>query len=272
MEEIFKTVENFGSVEKLAWVFICLTFFWLLEAVLPFVKFNYNKLRHIGINLVFFVFVILINVVFGVIIATVYPLVEANNFGILNWINLPFWAEIMIAIMAFDFISQYLAHFMLHKFKWMWKLHLVHHADTKVDATTGTRQHPIEYFLRESLALLTIIMFGIPVGLYLFYRLITIFFTYWTHSNVGLPVWLDKTLSFVIVTPIMHKFHHHFERPWTDSNYGNVLSIWDRMFGTFVYGDPSKIEYGVDVVDNTRDQDIKYQMGFPLNKSIKTDY
>ncbi|MEM6831332.1 MAG: sterol desaturase family protein, partial [Bacteroidota bacterium] len=83
---------------------------------------------------------------------------------------------------------------------------------------------------------------------------------------------LDRALSYVIITPLTHKFHHHFERPWTDTNFGNVLSIWDRLFGTFVYGDPDKIKYGVDVVDNSRDSDVKYQLGFPLNKNIKTDY
>ena len=154
----------------------------------------------------------------------------------------------------------------------MWKLHLVHHSDTHVDATTGTRQHPGEYIIREFLAVFTIVSFGIPVSWYLFYRLVTVFFTYWTHSNVGLPVWLDKALSYVIITPMMHKFHHHFEQPWTDTNFGNVLSLWDRLFGTFVYDDHKKIKYGVDVLDNSRDQDIKYQLGLPLNDKIKTNY
>ncbi len=272
MEELFIAIEGFGTKEKLGWVFICLTFFWLLEAVIPLVRFKYNKLKHVGINMIFFAMMLIINLLFGFAIVAVYPIVESNNFGVLNWIELPFWAETLIAILAFDFISQYLAHYMLHKFKWMWKLHLVHHSDTHVDATTGTRQHPGEYVLREMLALSAIILFGIPVGTYLFYRMITVFFTYWTHSNVGLPVWFDKALSYIIITPIVHKFHHHFERPWTDTNFGNVFSIWDRIFGTFVYGDHKEIKYGVDVVDDDRDQDVKYQLGFPFNKDIKTDY
>jgi sterol desaturase/sphingolipid hydroxylase (fatty acid hydroxylase superfamily) len=70
----------------------------------------------------------------------------------------------------------------------------------------------------------------------------------------------------------MHKFHHHFERPWTDTNFGNIFSIWDRLFGTFVYGDTSKIHYGLDVVDNTKDEDIAYQFKLPFDKNIKTDY
>jgi len=272
MENLFDTIEGFGAVEKLSWILICLTFFWILETVVPLFTLGYNKLKHIGFNMIFLLMIIIINVIFGIIIVAIYPIIETNNFGILNWVQMPFWVAFPVAIMAFDLITQYSAHYMLHKVKWMWKLHLVHHSDTKVDATTGTRQHPGEYVVREVLAVFTIILFGIPVGWYLFYRLLTVFFTYWTHSNVGLPIWLDKTLSYVIITPITHKFHHHFERPWTDTNFGNVLSIWDRMFGTFFYGNPKEIKYGVDVVDNTRDADLKYQLGFPLNKDIKTDY
>ena len=70
----------------------------------------------------------------------------------------------------------------------------------------------------------------------------------------------------------MHKFHHHFERPWTDSNFGNIFSIWDRMFHTFVYDDPKKIKYGLDVLSDEKDEDILYQLKIPLNKDIKTDY
>ena len=68
----------------------------------------------------------------------------------------------------------------------------------------------------------------------------------------------------------MHKFHHHHELPWTDSNFGNVLSIWDHIFGTFVYGDPTKIVYGLDASNHTDDEDIVFQLGIPFNKNIKS--
>ena len=67
----------------------------------------------------------------------------------------------------------------------------------------------------------------------------------------------------------MHKFHHHFELPWTDSNYGNMLAIWDRIFGTFVYDDVSKIQYGIDLADHTDDESIGVQLGIPFNKNVK---
>jgi sterol desaturase/sphingolipid hydroxylase (fatty acid hydroxylase superfamily) len=69
----------------------------------------------------------------------------------------------------------------------------------------------------------------------------------------------------------MHKFHHHFERPWTDTNYGGILSIWDRMFGTFVYGDPREVRYGVDVADPARDEDVAHQFGLPFSRGRRLD-
>jgi sterol desaturase/sphingolipid hydroxylase (fatty acid hydroxylase superfamily) len=100
--------------------------------------------------------------------------------------------------------------------------------------------------------------------------MITIPFTYFNHANISLPLWLDKSLSYVIVSPNMHKFHHHHKLPWTDSNFGNVLSVWDRIFGTFVYGDPTKIIYGLDSSNHTDDEDVVFQLGVPFNKDVKS--
>ena len=78
-------------------------------------------------------------------------------------------------------------------------------------------------------------------------------------------------MAMVLVTPNMHKFHHHFERPWTDRNFGNIFSIWDRIFGTFIYENPKDIKFGLDTLDGHRDEDLSYQLGLPFNKNIKTD-
>ena len=173
--------------------------------------------------------------------------------------------------MALDLFGQYVIHFMLHRVKWMWKMHMVHHSDTQVDATTGTRHHPGDYLTRELMGLLTIFFFGIPVAYWVFYRICSIFFTYWTHANISLPSWLEKCLALILVTPNMHKFHHHFERPWSDSNFGNIFSVWDRIFGTFIYGNPKAVKFGLDTLDGHRDEDLAYQLGLPFNKQIKTD-
>lgn len=272
MEEILSFFESLTTGQKILWVGICLTFFFTLENITPLVKHNYKRWRHDSVNLFFLVFLMLINVGYGALLIQAAGWTSSASFGLLNWIEMPLWLGLIVSFVALDLVSQYTAHYLLHRVKWMWRLHMVHHSDTKVDLTTGVRQHPIEFILREGLALITFVLFGMPIAFYLFYRIITIFFTYWTHANISLPKQLDKALSYIIVTPNTHKFHHHFERPWTDTNFGNVLSIWDRIFGTFTYDDTSKIQYGLDVADDSRDEDIKYQMGLPFNKSIETDY
>jgi sterol desaturase/sphingolipid hydroxylase (fatty acid hydroxylase superfamily) len=180
--------------------------------------------------------------------------------------------ELLICVLIFELIAQYTVHYLLHRVKWMWKFHMIHHSDTHLDATSGTRHHPGDFVMREIFALIAVVLTGAPAAFYFFYRICTVFFTYITHANIYVPMWLDKMLSVVFITPNMHKFHHHFERPWTDSNYGNIFSVWDRLFGTFVYDDPSKITYGLDVLDPSKDEKVGYQMGIPFDPNIKTDY
>ena len=272
MDSFLLFFEQMSSGQKLGWIFLCLSFNWLLEAGLPLFRFDYKKLRHIGVNLVFLTCSMIINLLFGVATLGIFQWIGVHQIGLLNWVELPVWVELIVAVLLLDLVGQYWVHYLLHKYKWMWKLHLVHHSDTHVDATTGTRHHPGDYFLREVFALGTIVVIGAPLGFYLFYRIATIFFAYFTHANFFMTPKLDKALSWVLITPNMHKFHHHFERPWTDSNFGNIFSFWDRLFGTLVYDDPKKVRYGLDILEGKPDEDLLYQFKVPFDKSVKTDY
>ena len=260
------------SWQKLVWVFVCLSFSWGIESISPLVKFNYKKWAHAGVNLIFFACSMIINLLFGLLTIGVFNYLIANELGLLYLIELPVWVELLIAIMILDFSAQYLVHYLLHKVKWMWKFHMIHHSDTKVDATTGTRHHPGDYVLREIFALFAVVLLGMPFAFYMVYRIASIFFAYFTHANINMPSWIDKPISYVFVTPNMHKFHHHFERPWTDTNFGNMFSFWDRIFGTFVYDDPKKVKYGLDVLDDSLDENVAYQFKVPFDNTIKTDY
>ena len=271
MENILDFFAELPNHYKLLWVLICLCISWLLEFAVPLVQLNYKKWRHAGVNLIFFSTSLIINVLFGVATVGIFLWTSQQEFGLFYLVDFPIWVELLLAVMILDLIAQYVAHYMLHRVAWMWKFHLVHHSDTTVDATTGTRHHPGDYFIRELFALATILITGMPVAFYIIYRISSILFTYFSHANIGLPVWLDKMISVIFITPNMHKFHHHFERPWTDSNFGNIFSFWDRIFGTLVYDDPKKVQYGVDVVDPNKSEDILYQFKLPFDSSIKTD-
>ncbi|MBT8309249.1 MAG: sterol desaturase family protein, partial [Flavobacteriaceae bacterium] len=98
--------------------------------------------------------------------------------------------------------------------------------------------------------LLGVFIIGTPIGIVMLYQALSLIATQFSHANIKLPKKVDNALSWVIVSPDMHKVHHHYVLPYTDSNYGNIFAIWDRIFGTFMTLDTDKIEYGVDVFPN----------------------
>ena len=185
--------------------------------------------------------------------------------GLLNLVDGAIWMELLASLVVLDFIAQYCAHWSVYNIKPLWRVHLVHHSDTHVDASTGLRLHPFDYFVRESFAIFSVFLLDLPLGFYVIYRFCTIAFTHFNHANIKLPPTLDKAISYVFVSPNMHKFHHHFEVPWTDTNYGNIMSIWDTLFGTFYYGDLDQIKYGLDVTEADKSDDFKYQIMLPIN-------
>ena len=272
MDSFLLFFEQMPSWQKLIWIIICLLFSWSLEGFFPLFNLQYKKWKHAGVNFIFLATTLVINLLFGIATVSIFNYITINEIGLLHLTELPIWVELLIALLFLDFLAQYLVHYFLHKIRWMWKFHMIHHSDTKVDATTGTRHHPGDYVLREVFALIAILLLGAPFAFYMVYRIVTIFFTYVTHANIIVPIGLDKILSKVFITPNMHKFHHHFERPWTDTNFGNIFSFWDRLFGTFVYDDPKKIVYGLDVLDGNLDEDVLYQFKVPFDNTIKTDY
>lgn len=271
MEVIIDFFAGLSSVQKLIWIVLCLAVAWMAEGVYPLFRHDYSKWKHARTNLVLLGFVMLINVIFAAFTVGVSEWTLAHSFGILNWLSMPLWLGLIITFLVFDLVAQYFVHFLLHKIPFMWRFHMVHHSDEHVDATTGTRHHPGDYLIRECFALLALAITGAPFAFYLLYRITTVAITYYTHANIKLPSRLDAVLSTLFITPNMHKFHHHFERPWTDSNYGQIFSIWDRLFGTFVNGDTQHIKYGLDVLEGRETSTVMGQLKVPFDKTIKTD-
>ena len=92
-----------------------------------------------------------------------------------------------------------------------------------------------------------VFLIGAPMGIVMLYQSLSIVATQFTHANIKLSKKVDHIISYILVSPDMHKIHHHYVLPYTDSNYGNIFSVWDRLFGTFMYMDREKLIYGVDV-------------------------
>ena len=248
MESLLNYFETIPSQHRAIIVIGGLTFFWLLEGGLPLFKFKYNKWRHAAPNIFFTITTIIINFALAFLLLKSADYVMVNDIGILNWLpELPIWLYIVIGILLMDFVGAYVPHFIEHKVKPLWMIHLVHHTDHKVDTTTANRHHPLESVIRYSFTLIGVFIIGAPIGIVLLYQSMSLIATQFSHANIKLPRKIDHALSYVLVSPDMHKVHHHYVLPYTDSNYGNIFSIWDRLLGTYMELDRDKLVYGVDV-------------------------
>lgn len=221
--------------------------FWMIESAVPFFKFKYNKWQHAGINIFFTITTIIINFTLAFILLKTADYVTQNNFGILNWLpKMNNWTYALVGLLLMDFIGAYLAHYTEHKVKLLWRFHLIHHSDTYIDTTSGNRHHPGESVIRFVFTTLGVLIVGSPMWLVFMYQTLSVVATQVTHANICLPKKIDKLMSLILVSPDMHKIHHHYKLPYTDSNYGNIFSIWDRIFGTFSYTERETIIYGID--------------------------
>ena len=271
LERFIEFWNHITTFQRLLTILIPLVFFWLLEYVIPLFTFDkpYNKVKHTGVNLVFLATSFIVNIILGIATVAVSTWVMNQQIGVMNWMEMPLWAQVLLTLFMMDLFAQYIPHYLMHKVKPLWRFHVVHHSDTHVDVSTGTRHHPGEWIIRESFTMIGIIVMGVPVGLYFMHRSFQALFTYFNHANISLPRWFDKTIGLVFVSPDMHKFHHHYKRPWTDMNFANSFSIWDRVFGTLVYDDPKKIRYGIDTLDDSLDENVGFQLKVPFDHKIQ---
>ena len=251
MEQLIAYFETIPSLHRSAIFVGGLTFFWLLEGSLPLFKFGYNKWKHALPNLFFTFTTILINFTLAFLLLKTADWVSVNEFGLLNWLSeMPLWLYVILGVLLMDFVGAYLPHFTEHKVPPLWMVHLVHHSDHKVDTTTANRHHPLESIIRYVFTLAGVFIIGAPIGIVMLYQSLSLVATQFSHANIKLPKKVDYLLSFVLISPDMHKIHHHHQLPYTDANYGNIFSIWDRLLGTYIYMEREQIVYGVDTFPN----------------------
>jgi sterol desaturase/sphingolipid hydroxylase (fatty acid hydroxylase superfamily) len=253
MEEIINYFETIPSLHRSIILVGGITFFWFLEGFFPMVKFNYKKWKHAIPNFFFTFTTIVINFIFAFLLLNVSDWTSHAEFGLLHWLpTLPLWMDVLLGVLLLDLIGAYLPHFVEHKIKPLWMIHLVHHSDPQVDTTTANRHHPLESLVRFIFTLIGVGFLGTSIGIIMLYQALSVVSTQFNHANIKIPKRLDRWISYLVVSPDMHKIHHHYRLPYTDTNFGNIFSVWDRLFGTFSYMDRSKVIYGVDVFPNEK--------------------
>ncbi len=268
MYELINYFENIPTIHRSILIIGGITIFWFLEGLFPLVRFNYKKWQHAIPNFFFTLTTIVINLSMAFLLLNTSDWTIHNDFGLLQWIpGLTLWGEIILGVLLLDFVGAYLPHYVEHRIKPLWMIHLVHHSDPNVDTTTANRHHPLESVIRFLFTLLGVFIIGTSIGIVMLYQALSLVSTQFNHANIRLPKKLDQWISYIIVSPDMHKIHHHNRLPYTDTNFGNIFSIWDRMLGTFSNYEREKIIYGVDVFpDVKKNSQIKSLLKQPFQK------
>lgn len=271
METFLNYFETIPSAHRSALLIGGVTLFWVLEGMVPLFNFKYKKWKHAFPNLFFTLTTVIINFTLAGLLVFTSFWVKENNFGIINWLpEIPLWLYALLGVLLLDFFGAYLAHYVEHKIKLLWMVHLVHHSDHNVDTTTANRHHPIESIIRFVFTLAGVFIVGTPIAIVFLYQSLSLVATQFTHANIKMSKRVDKLLSYVLISPDMHKIHHHYKLPYTDSNYGNIFSVWDRLFGTYMYMNREDIVYGVDTFpDEEENGSLKHLLKQPFHKYRK---
>jgi sterol desaturase/sphingolipid hydroxylase (fatty acid hydroxylase superfamily) len=157
---------------------------------------------------------------------------QANGWGLFNQITLPGWLAVALAVLALDVLI-YFQHRLFHAVPLLWRLHRMHHIDLEFDVTTGLRFHPVEILLSMGIKLAAVVTLGAPPLAVLIFEVLLNATAMFNHANVRLPLWIDRGLRRIVVTPDMHRVHHSVIVGETNSNFGFSLPWWDWLFRTY---------------------------------------
>lgn len=273
MNEVISYFTTIPPLHRSLFLVAGITIFWLIENAFPLFKFNYKKWQHAGINIFLTFTTIVINFCLAFILLKTSDWTIANNFGVLQWLPpMPIWLYVLIGLLLLDLIGAYFVHLVEHKVKFLWRFHLIHHTDTWIDTTSANRHHPGESVIRFVFTTLGVLLVGSPMWMVFMYQTLSVISTQFTHANIELPKKLDDFLSYFIVSPDMHKVHHHYTLPYTDSNYGNIFSVWDRIFGTFMTLPKDEIVYGIDTYMKSEENNkLKNLLKIPFQKQRSSE-
>jgi sterol desaturase/sphingolipid hydroxylase (fatty acid hydroxylase superfamily) len=191
-------------------------------------------------------------------------LIEDRGIGILHNLPLPRGLSVVLACVLMDY-TLYVWHVLAHKRPWLWRFHVVHHADLDLDASTAVRFHFGELIISIPWRLAQIAVIGTGPRALIIWQTATLVSILFHHSNARLPETLERALSRVIVTPRMHGIHHSVASDEVNSNWSSGLAVWDRLHGTFRLDVPQEaISIGVPAYREPGDVGIGRMLALPF--------
>jgi sterol desaturase/sphingolipid hydroxylase (fatty acid hydroxylase superfamily) len=255
-----------SGFSTIAVILAAMTVLALIETLVPLHARGRWSRTHLWPNLALTFLTFGTNLILNAALLATVIWLDSKGFGLLALLSLPSLLAAVVAVAALDF-SFYLAHVSWHKFPGLWRFHAVHHSDPMVDVTTAIRQHPGESLMRYAAMGAMVVVIGPSAAAFAIYRAASALNGLVEHSNIRAPSWLDGLLSLVTTWPHMHKVHHSRVREQTDTNFGNLLSVWDRLFGTFTPSSAgTNVSYGLEGFDDPALQTTAALLALPFRK------
>lgn len=207
--------------------------FALLELVVPFREARQSKGRRWLTNLALFMIdTLAVRLLLPVAMVGTAGVAAAKGWGLFNIVDAPAWLAFVITLLVLD-LALYAQHWATHNVPILWRFHRVHHSDRDFDVSTAARFHPVEIVLSMVWKIGVVMALGAPALAVFMFEVGFAVWTLWGHSNLALPQRADRLMRKAFVTPDMHRIHHSARIPETNSNYGTVLSVWDRLCSTY---------------------------------------
>ncbi len=253
-----------SSLSTIGFILAAMALVALFETIIPLhARSRWNEL-HLVPNLTLTFITFATNLGLNIAIIAALAWLQIAGVGLLNVVAVSPVLSALIVVFVLDF-AFYVAHVTMHKVPVFWRFHSLHHSDPAVDVTTAIRQHPVEGLIRYGFIALFAVPLGAGPAAFAIYRGCSALNALLEHANIRVPLWLDRALSWITTWPYMHKVHHSRRQSETDSNYGNLFSLWDRLFFTFT---PSRrgadIAYGLDGQDTPASQTVGALLAMPF--------
>jgi sterol desaturase/sphingolipid hydroxylase (fatty acid hydroxylase superfamily) len=251
MENLLNWLNNLTPVIAVG----SMTLFMTLERWLPYFEHGAGRGRQRWHNLGMVAIAFLMNATLGGVILFLVVWADANRFGLMDRIGV--WGPLAIVLGVFLIdLCAYALHVSMHSVRLFWRFHRVHHADVALDASSGLRRHPFELVLLLSVIAISMSLLGVPMASIVIYNTLALPLFVMNHSNMKYPDWYERWGSLLMVTPDWHRVHHSRHQPETDSRYGCVFSIWDRLFGTSGRAGVGPVEFGLERFRGPREQTV----------------
>jgi sterol desaturase/sphingolipid hydroxylase (fatty acid hydroxylase superfamily) len=190
---------------------------------------------------------------------------ESNGVGLLNWLSAPWWIALPCTVLVRS-LGHYAIHVASHKIPLVWRFHRVHHCDVHLDVSSALRSHPLEMIAISLIMIPVNVLCGLSPVVLAIYEGVEAVANMLTHANIRVPASVERRVRWLVMTPSLHRLHHSTFQAETDSNYGNVFSFWDRLFGTYrgeTIQPGGSFRFGLDDVSRERAVEFGSQLGLP---------